>query len=367
MKVPANVPLYIFLILIAFFGFLFSFFIQQNISLGIFILFVATGGFFLSLYIFYIKKSNKLLVCPTGSDCNSVIHSEYSKFLGVPLEYAGLLYYTVMFLVYFALVKFPILIPQEIVLAAFFLTAAGFLLSIYLTSVQAFALKKWCMWCLLSAVFSSTIFIVSLSKLSVGASFLLEIQTGLSAIHLLAFAIGIGAVTVAAVLFFRFLKDFVISEFETNVLKTISQMIWFSLAILILTEFTLYFPKTELLGLPSQVLAKIFVLMIVVISGVILNLIIIPWLIALSFNKKDETFEDLVRLRKMTFGIGAVSVGSWYFAFILYAIPTSFEFAAIIMMYFLFLIISISISQMVEYKISKNASRELLDKKNTFE
>ena len=365
MKIPLNIPLYIFLILIGFLGFLLSMFVQESISLAIFIIFTAAGGFLLSLYILYVKHCGKPMVCPTGSSCDTVIYSEYSKFFGIPLEYLGVLYYGILIATYITLITSPGSIHQIIISAVLLSTSGAFLFSLYLTSIQAFVLKQWCMWCILSAVFSTTIFIVSLSSLSKGTAFLIKIQPILFTANIFAFALGVGAATIASVLFFKFLKDRIISKRETNILKTISQVIWLSIAILILTEFALYLPETVTLNSSSQFLAKIFAIIVITVTGVIINLIILPRLIAVPFNvMKDKALADFIRLRKIIFIVGAVAISSWYFAFILGTLPElSFKFSSLIAMYALLLLSSITISLIVERKISRG--KKPLHKKTT--
>lgn len=357
MKIPGNIPLYIFLIFIAFFGFLLSIFVKQSISLEIFTIFVAAGGFLLSSYILYVKHCDKPMVCPTGSSCETVIYSEYSKFFGIPLEYLGMLYYGLLVGVYTLLVISPSSVPPLLLFGVLYITAAAFLFSVYLTSIQAFVLRQWCMWCLLSAVFSTTIFIVSIGKLSAGIAFLSRIYPGLLAAHLFAFAIGVGGTTVAAVLFFRFLKDFRVSGEETNVLKTISEAIWAALAIIILTEFMIYIPMASTLGTSAQFLAKIFAIIVVTITGVIINLIILPRLIAVPFEgKKNKALADFIQLRRITFGVGAIAISSWYFAFALDVLPElSLSFSALMTAYVLILAVSVLIGRGVEYQISKGS------------
>ncbi len=51
-------------------------------------------GFFVARHIHEHKKvGKKPLVCPMKFDCASVVHSDYSKLLGVPLEVLGMFYY----------------------------------------------------------------------------------------------------------------------------------------------------------------------------------------------------------------------------------------------------------------------------------
>ncbi len=117
-------------------------------------------GFILSFYIFSKKKSKKKMICPMKSDCDTVIHSDYSKILGVRVEILGMLYYFFIGFVYSASYVFGFWsTPLSIFL--FGLSLCAILFSIYLVSLQAFVLRHWCTWCLLSAAISFLIGLIS--------------------------------------------------------------------------------------------------------------------------------------------------------------------------------------------------------------
>lgn len=119
-------------------------------------------GFALALYVFERKTSQKVMVCPIGADCHSVIHSDYSKFLGIRVEILGIFYYILMTLGYvfafFNYAEFEFIRQLLFVVSCF-----AFLFSIYLTFVQVAILRQFCSWCLISAFFCLMIFALSLS------------------------------------------------------------------------------------------------------------------------------------------------------------------------------------------------------------
>lgn len=110
-------------------------------------------------YIHGKKFRNDKLVCPVGSDCEVVIYSKYSKFLGIPIENLGVIYYLTVALSYTVLFLFPK--PNSEILSFFTLsiTTLAFLFSLYLTYIQAVNLRQWCVWCLLSAGLCTIIFL----------------------------------------------------------------------------------------------------------------------------------------------------------------------------------------------------------------
>ncbi len=116
-------------------------------------------GLVVAVYIRNKKVKNEVLVCPIDSDCNAVVTSTYSKVFGVPVELLGIMYYALFFVIYLVtLFIAPFNDMLEAILIVLSSIALGF--SLYLLSLQAFVLKEWCFWCLLSFAASATIFIL---------------------------------------------------------------------------------------------------------------------------------------------------------------------------------------------------------------
>lgn len=118
------------------------------------------GGFLLASYIYRKKKGKKKMICPRKADCDTVIHSDYSKVLGIPVEVLGMLYYFFISMVY-PLAFLLNLESLEFIVVVFAMSACAVLFSVYLVSVQAFVIKHWCTWCLISAAISFLILITS--------------------------------------------------------------------------------------------------------------------------------------------------------------------------------------------------------------
>src|SRR3989338_8515952 len=127
-------------------------------TLYVIIIFVAFSGFLLAAYIRHKKVSKETLVCPLKSDCETVVFSDYSRFFGVPVELLGMAYYLMVAVAYGVFLAAPVSMPQFVVFGIFSLTVIAFLFSLYLTFIQAFALKQWCTWCLVSAGMCTTTF-----------------------------------------------------------------------------------------------------------------------------------------------------------------------------------------------------------------
>ena len=126
------------------------------------IIFLAFAGFLVARYIRHHKNNvEEALVCPLKANCDTVIHSDYSKFLGMPVEILGMVYYSLVAVSYGSFTIFPATSTDTTVFLVHFSSVAAFVFSIYLTLVQAFVLKNWCTWCLISASISASIFLIS--------------------------------------------------------------------------------------------------------------------------------------------------------------------------------------------------------------
>ncbi len=124
-------------------------------------------GFWVARRIHQHKKTGAPLVCPIKFDCQSVVHSDYSKFLGLPVERVGMMYYMLASIGYFILIflsQVHIILIGILVL----LSLVAFLFSIYLICVQIFILKKGCSWCFVSAFICILIFILNLYIYNLG-------------------------------------------------------------------------------------------------------------------------------------------------------------------------------------------------------
>lgn len=326
---------------------------------NIILIFAAFGGFLLSFYIRHKKSSHEKMVCPLDSDCDAVIYSDYSKFFGIPVEIIGLFYYGAIAISYSLFLAFPHFAPPLIVFAVLTLTIAAFLFSLYLTFIQAFALKQWCTWCLMSAGICAVIFATALSVSEFGFFSLLAEHHDLIAIfHIFGVALGLGGATITDIFFFKFLKDFRISEWEADVMRTLSQTIWFALAILVLTGLGLYLPEAEELNQSAKFLAKMIVVAVIIVNGAFLNLLVAPKLVKISFGEKHEHQSgELHHERKIAFALGAVSIVSWYSAFILgIARKVPLDFWSLILIYILLISGAIVASQVMERFFVKRAN-----------
>src|SRR3989338_4934394 len=134
---------------------------MSQTSAYVLIIFLAFVGFLIARYIRHHKKNvQEALICPLKANCDTVIHSDYSVILGIPLEILGMTYYGLLAISYGLLIILPIFGQPLIVSGLLLATVCAFAFSIYLTLVQAFVIKNWCTWCLISATICATIFVI---------------------------------------------------------------------------------------------------------------------------------------------------------------------------------------------------------------
>lgn len=125
-------------------------------------------GFIVAHHIYKHKKAKVPLICPVGFDCNFVVHSDYSEFMHVPLEIFGMIYYAFIFISYLFFIFMPEAVSVFLVNFMIIVSFVAFLFSVYLICVQIFILKKGCSWCIVSAVISISIFILTFFTYNMG-------------------------------------------------------------------------------------------------------------------------------------------------------------------------------------------------------
>ena len=127
------------------------------ILLRVLVILAALTGIFVAQHIRHKKKTGPF-VCPLKFDCHTVVNSDYSKLLGIPVELIGMGYYAIIAASYSVFILFPEYATDEYTLGVLIVTVIAFLFSMYLTGVQAFKLKQWCSLCLFSACMCTVIF-----------------------------------------------------------------------------------------------------------------------------------------------------------------------------------------------------------------
>ena len=125
----------------------------------LYLIFLSIIGFAVSAYLYYSKTNDKKLYCFIGQHCDDVVKSKYGETFGVENTLVGLIYYGLVF-AYGAFLNRNIFIGNIIYYFIVIASIASVLFSLYLTGVQAFVLKKWCEYCIVSSTVSILIMFV---------------------------------------------------------------------------------------------------------------------------------------------------------------------------------------------------------------
>lgn len=114
-------------------------------------------GFVNASFLLWKHYTKKLLSCPFNDKCEKVTESKWSKIFGIRNDVLSIFYYltSILFVLY-------ILFFDESVKIIFILiNLTAILFSMFLLYVQAKIIKKYCFYCLISAILNFFIFIFS--------------------------------------------------------------------------------------------------------------------------------------------------------------------------------------------------------------
>lgn len=102
-----------------------------------------------TIYLVYCKVKNKAVLCLFFPDewCKKVQTSKYSKTLGIPNSIAG-------FFIYLGILVTTLLYQYSYIpfTPAQTIICIGFAFSMYFLFIQAFVLRAFCTWCVVSAI-----------------------------------------------------------------------------------------------------------------------------------------------------------------------------------------------------------------------
>jgi uncharacterized membrane protein len=272
----------------------------------------ALGGLLLTRYIASTKYSEHF-VCPSGENCGSSLRGKFSKFLGIPLENLGTFYYTLVTIIYVAIIMRDL--PSWVMVGGLLLTGVGFAFSLYLTIVQIFAVKKWCTLCLGSMAISFLIF--SLAFLGFEANFIefaYNYRDFFKWLYLGGVIVGTLLTTMHAYIFIKFLKDFEISRKEERRLEMFSNSAWVALGLsflvglgILITDYNFEYIQA------NQTIVMIIITGMLIVYEVVVNMVISPKLIGIHFGDHPELDDDTHTMqRKISFAFVAIGVVSWY-------------------------------------------------------
>lgn len=114
-------------------------------------------GLFDSGYVTYEIFSNRIPVCTPPFQCAAFLENSWAYIAGLPLSVYGFIFYTIVLIL--AIMNF--LEIKKFTKALRGLATFGFLFALYVTFLMAFVVKAWCLWCLISVITLTLLFIDS--------------------------------------------------------------------------------------------------------------------------------------------------------------------------------------------------------------
>jgi|SRR3989344_2724002 len=118
---------------------------------------LANIGFLVSAYLLWTYITGAPIACSINSGCEAVRSSPYSHIFGLPQPFFGLVFYVLIMIFSFLVTKTNVFLNISIAKLLLILAVGGFLYSAYLTYLEAFVIKAFCTWCVVSAAVATLI------------------------------------------------------------------------------------------------------------------------------------------------------------------------------------------------------------------
>jgi len=136
-------------------------------------------------------------------------------------------------------------------------------------------------------------------------------------LHLFGLALGAGAAFFSDFLFFNILKDKKINQTEYRILKLVSGVVWLGLSLLLISGLLLFAGHYEELIHLDKFLAKMTIVSILILNGILFHFIHIPALGKYINKDLSKSKEFMQKYANSFFISGAISGVSWVAAIVL--------------------------------------------------
>ncbi len=119
---------------------------------------IAVAGLVVAIYLTIIDYSDAKPLCTGFGGCSSVQSSSYAFIGPVPVAMLGVIGYSVLLGLRLARGRWLPDLDGYIPLAALGASLIGVLYGAYLTYLEAFVIRAWCPWCVMSAILMTAFF-----------------------------------------------------------------------------------------------------------------------------------------------------------------------------------------------------------------
>lgn len=171
-------------------------------------------------------------------------------------------------------------------------------------------------------------------------------------LHVFSVIVGMGTAIVSDILFNIYIKDKKLDIHENKTLNILSSIIWTSLGFILLSGIFIFFSDSVKYMNSPKFLLKMVIVGFVIINGYAFQRIVHPSLRKINFTDTNS-HHKYVKVRRLSFAFGAISITSWMSAFILGSIskiPVSFFTG--LSLYLFMCLGAVVVSQLVEYRIT---------------
>ncbi len=171
-------------------------------------------------------------------------------------------------------------------------------------------------------------------------------------VHVLSVIVGMGSALVSDILFNIYIKDKKIQAHENRTLGTLSNIIWISLFFIFMSGLAIFLSDPITYAYSVKFLIKMTIVVVIILNGYAFWRAIHPALRKINFTD-NNMHHKYVRLRKISFAMGAISLVSWLSALFLGLIghiPLSYLEA--IVGFLILCFGGILFSQLMEYKMT---------------
>jgi len=122
-------------------------------------------GLFDALYLLWVYTSPSRPIVCLGTGCDTVRASSYAHPFGVPMPVFGVAAYVALALLILAEDLYSESLGRLLRYGVAGISGFGFVVFIYLTSLEAFVIHAYCAWCVVSALVMTCIFVLSILEL----------------------------------------------------------------------------------------------------------------------------------------------------------------------------------------------------------
>lgn len=172
----------------------------------------------------------------------------------------------------------------------------------------------------------------------------IDLRTSFVIFHLFAVILGAGSAFMTDVIFMYSAKDKVLDKKEFQFVSLGSKMVWFGILLIILSGALLFILAPERLIESTKFQAKMTIIAILIINGIVFHKIHLPFL-KTQIDKKLTTSKEFIKRSKGLFVSGAISTTSWLSALllgVLWGIP--YPYWIIMSVYLLLVLIAVLFS-----------------------